>query len=99
MEMEVKAKHVSSGYRLRKKAFESERGRPLDIIHWGGLARAAVESNCLLWVVRHWNEFPRGAVNAICLGVSRARLDGTLNNLSRGMCPCPWQGGWELNGL
>jgi len=31
--------------------------------------------------VRHWNMFPREAVDAPSLGVSKARLDGALSNL------------------
>jgi len=32
-------------------------------------------------VVRHWNRLPRAVVDAPCLGVLKARLDGTLSNL------------------
>ena len=32
-------------------------------------------------VVRHWNRFPRSAVNAPTLEVFKARLDGILSNL------------------
>jgi len=31
-------------------------------------------------VVRHWNRLPR-AVNAVSLDVSKANLDGALNNV------------------
>ncbi|KFR16809.1 hypothetical protein N306_13787, partial [Opisthocomus hoazin] len=32
-------------------------------------------------VVRHWNRFPREAVDAPSLVAFKARLDGTLSNL------------------
>jgi len=32
-------------------------------------------------VVRHWNRFPREAINAPSLEVFKARLDGALSNL------------------
>ncbi|KFP09301.1 hypothetical protein Z169_01553, partial [Egretta garzetta] len=32
-------------------------------------------------VVRHWNRLPREAVDAPCLEVFKARLDGALSNL------------------
>ena len=32
-------------------------------------------------VVRHWNRFPRGAVDALSLEVLKNRLDGALSNL------------------
>ncbi|KGL98320.1 hypothetical protein N301_07337, partial [Charadrius vociferus] len=34
-----------------------------------------------LRVVRHWNRFPREAVDAPSLEVFKARLDGALSNL------------------
>ncbi|KFQ98395.1 hypothetical protein N306_11736, partial [Opisthocomus hoazin] len=32
-------------------------------------------------VVKHWNRLPREAVDAPCLEVFKARLDGALSNL------------------
>jgi len=32
-------------------------------------------------VIRHWNRFPREAVDALSLAVFKARLDGALSNL------------------
>lgn len=86
----------SSEYGLRKEVIKSERGRTLASIHKG---TAALKKQLFtVGVVRHWNKFPRGVVNATSLGVYKARLDGTLSNLSSGMCPCPWQQSWELDG-
>jgi len=34
-----------------------------------------------LRVVKHWNRLPREAVDAPCLEVFRARLDGAVSNL------------------
>jgi len=46
-------------------------------------------------VVRHWPRFPREAVAAPSLAVSKARLDGALSTLVWWRCPCSWQGGWN----
>ena len=46
-------------------------------------------------VVRHGNRLPRRVVDVPSLEVLKARLDGALSNLSRGRCPCSWQGGWN----
>ncbi|KFM12753.1 hypothetical protein AS27_01621, partial [Aptenodytes forsteri] len=35
----------------------------------------------IMRVVRHWNSWPREAVDAPSLEVLKARLDGALNNL------------------
>ena len=43
--------------------------------------------------VRHWNRFPREAVDAPSLEALQARLDGTVSNLGYGRCPCLQQGG------
>lgn len=88
---------LSSGYGLRKKAIKSERGRTLDSIHKGGLARAAIKKQLFTVGGEALEQIPQRSWNAICLGVYRARLDGTLSNLSSGMCPCLWQEGWEID--
>ncbi|KAM6383098.1 uncharacterized protein FN964_004243 isoform 1-T2 [Alca torda] len=47
-------------------------------------------------VVRHWNRFPREAVDAPSLEVLKASLDGALSSLVQGRGPCPWRGGLAI---
>ena len=39
-------------------------------------------------VVRHWNKFPSEVVDALSLEAFKARLDGAVNSLVYGRCPC-----------
>jgi len=48
-----------------------------------------------VWVERHWNRLPTEIVDALSLGVFKARLDGAFSNSSSGRCPCSRQ--WGLN--
>ncbi|PKU40458.1 hypothetical protein llap_9234 [Limosa lapponica baueri] len=58
--------------RMRGKGFKRE----------GGRFRLGIRKKFFtMRVVRHWNRFPREAVDAPSLEVSKARLDGALSNL------------------
>jgi len=46
-------------------------------------------------VIRYWHRLPRKFVDAPCLEVFKARLDGVLSNLASRRCPCPWQRDWN----
>ncbi|KFV60215.1 hypothetical protein N341_10207, partial [Tyto alba] len=47
-----------------------------------GRFRSDIRKKCFtVRVVRHWNRFPREAVDAPSLEVFKARLDGALSNL------------------
>jgi len=46
-----------------------------------------------VWEVRHWNRLLKEVVEATCLEVFQARLDGALATWFSGRHPCPWQGG------
>ena len=60
------------GYRTRGNGFKLKEGRfRLDIKKKFFTVR----------VVRHWNRFPREALDAPSLAVLKARLDGALSNL------------------
>ena len=46
-------------------------------------------------MVTHWPRFPREAVAAPSLAVSKARLDGALSNLVYWKVSLPMAGGWN----
>ena len=45
--------------------------------------------------VRPWHRLPREAVDAGCLEVFKARLDGFLGSLVWWVAISPWQWGWN----